>query len=135
MRLSRATAYALHALAHIARTAGQQPGRLVTSAAVARAQGLPEPFTLKVLKPLVSTALLRSAPGAGGGYRLARPARGITVLQVVEAIDGPVTSSVPDDFAPAKDRLDRRLAAVCREAAELVRGRLGKVRLADLLKG
>jgi hypothetical protein len=54
---------------------------------------------------------------------------------VVEAIDGPVTSSVPTGFAPAKDRLDKRLAEVCQQAADMVRRRLGKVRLADLVKG
>jgi Rrf2 family protein len=132
MKLSRASAYALHALAHMAKL---PPERLVPSHVVAQAQGIPERFLLKVLKPLVSAALLRSVRGPNGGYRLARPAKDIILLEVVEAIDGPVRGEVPTGFAPAKDRLDKRLAEVCQGAAELVRGRLGKVRLADLVKG
>jgi Rrf2 family protein len=132
MKLSHSSAYALHALAHIAKL---PPDRLAPSHVVAQAQGIPEPFLLKVLKPLVSAGLLRSARGLNGGYRLARPAKAITLLEVVEAVDGPVCSSVPADFAPAKDRLDRRLAEVCQQAADLVRQRLGRVKLSDLVKG
>jgi Rrf2 family protein len=132
MRLSRAASYAVHALVHIAR---QPPERFVPCRAVVREHGFPETYLRKVLEHLAFAGMPRSAPGPDGGYRLARPVREVTVLEVVEAIDGPVTSSVPNDFAPATDGLDKRLAEVCREAAELVRGRLGRVRLADLLKG
>jgi Rrf2 family protein len=132
VNLSRSSAYALHALVYIAR---QPPDQFAASHVVARAQGIPERFLLKVLKPLVSAGLLRSVRGPNGGYCLARPTREITLLEVVEAVDGPVRSEVPAGFAPAKDRLDRRLAEVCQQAAELVRERLGKVRLADLVKG
>jgi Rrf2 family protein len=132
MKLSHAAGYAVHALVYIAR---QPPGRFVPCRAVARAHGFPETYLRKVLEHLAFAGLLRSAPGPDGGYRLTRPARDITVLQVVEAIDGPVRSAVPVGFAPAKDRLDKRLAGVCQQATELVRQRLGKVRLADLVKG
>jgi Rrf2 family protein len=131
MKLSRASDYALHALASITK---QDPDRPVPSHVVAQAQGIPERFLLKVLKPLVSAGLLRSVRGPNGGYRLARPAKDITVLQVIEAVDGPIRGSVPTDYATAKDGLDKRLAQVCQQAAEVVREKLGKVKLSELVK-
>jgi DNA-binding IscR family transcriptional regulator len=75
-----------------------------------------------VLGRLVSAGVLQAGAGYGGGYRLARPAMDITLLEVVGAVDGPVRGEVPADFAVAKDGLDRRLARVCSGAAEVVRG-------------
>jgi Rrf2 family protein len=132
MKLSHAAAYALHALAHIA---GEDPDRLVPSYVIAGAEGLPENFLLKVLRPLASAGLLRSVKGPNGGFRLARPAKDITLLEVVEAVDGPIRGEVPLSGTKGAGRLDARLAEVCDEAARVVRERLGKVRLAELVKG
>src|SRR5947209_17389598 len=78
MKLSRASSYALHAVAFMA---GRKDNtRPVASHNIAAARGIPERFLLKVLKPLVSARLLFSVKGPNGGYRLARPADQITVL-------------------------------------------------------
>jgi Rrf2 family protein len=131
MKLSRASDYALHALAHLSR---QDPGRLVASHVVAGALGLPEKFLLKVLKPLVSAGVLRSARGPNGGYGLARPAKDVSVLEVVEAVDGPIRGSAPLTGTKGAAGLDARLEAVCAEAAEAIRATLGQVRVAGLVK-
>jgi Rrf2 family protein len=132
MKLPRAASYALHALAHIAR---QPPGRPVAAHAIAAAGGAPRQFLVKALTRLVAADILRTLKGPHGGYRLARPLKVITLLEVIEAVDGPVRGEVPSGFATAKDGLDKRLARVCEGAAGLVRGRLGKVRLSGLVKG
>jgi Rrf2 family protein len=106
----------------------------VPSHIVAEAQGIPERFLLKVLKPLVSAGLLRSVKGPNGGYRLARSARDITLLEVVEAVDGPIQGSAPLSDTRGAERLDVRLSEVCRQAAGVVRERFGKVRLSELVK-
>jgi Rrf2 family protein len=130
MKLTHACGYAVRAVAYLAR---QKENRLVTSRHIAQAQGLPERFLVKVLKPLVSARLLLSLRGPNGGYRLARPAAGITLLEIVEAVDGPIRAQVPALAAKASNRLDRRLEAVAQAAADLMRRRLGKVRVADLI--
>jgi Rrf2 family protein len=126
MKLTRASSYAVQALAYLAR---EGAGRPVPSHVAARAQGSPARFLLKVLKPLVDSGVLRSLRGPDGGYRLARPAKDITLLEIVEAVDGPVRGD-----APPVGRLDRRLQAACDEAAALVRQRLARVTLAELAK-
>jgi len=79
----------------------------------------------------VTAGLLRSAPGPGGGYRLARPAARVTLLEVVEAVDGPIRREAPLAQA-AWAGFDSRLGAVCGGVAGLVRRRLAAVRLSGL---
>jgi Rrf2 family protein len=129
MKLSRACGYALRALVYLARRDGAGP---VPAVQIAEAEGLPERFLGKVLKPLVSSQVLLSLRGPNGGYRLARPARGITLLEVVEAVDGPVRGETPRWAAAAGGKLNTRLQRVCEAGAEEVRGRLRKVSLASL---
>jgi Rrf2 family protein len=128
MNLSRASSYALHAVAHMAAVGEDRP---LASHHIAEARGIPERYILKVLHPLVSAQILRSVKGPNGGYRLARPAAKITMLEVVEAVDGPVRGQA-DFVGEGKDGLDPRLGAICDQASDQVRRHLGKVRISDL---
>jgi Rrf2 family protein len=127
MKLSYASAYTLQALIHLA---GQEGNPVVASEHAAAARGIPESFLHKLLRPLVAAGILHSLRGPGGGYRLARPAKAIMLLEVVEAVDGPIRGLVPE--IAGGERLNRRLADVCDAAAEATREELTKVRLADL---
>jgi Rrf2 family protein len=131
MKLTSTSTYAVHALTHLA-AAGADCR--VASHVIARARGIPELFLLKVLRPLVSTQLVRSATGRSGGYRLAKPAARISLLEVVEAVEGPIRGEAPV-VSQAGDGLHARLQEVCEEVAGLVRRRLGRVRLSDLAGG
>ena len=132
MKLTRASSYALHAVAFMAT---QKHDRPVASHNIAQAPGIPERFLLKVLKPLVSARVLLSIKGPNGGYRLARPATKITMLEVVEAVDGPIRGLAPlaQEAGHHGGGLDPRLEAICDQAALLLRRRLGKVRVSDLI--
>jgi Rrf2 family protein len=55
---------------------------------IAREEDLPQPFLSKILKILSSRNILHSVRGPGGGFRLARSADEISLLDIVEAIDG-----------------------------------------------
>jgi Rrf2 family protein len=129
MKMSCACSYALRALVFLAR---QDGGGLVPSGQIAEAEGLPERFLGKVLKPLVSSMVLLSLRGPNGGYCLARPAKGITMLDVVEAVDGPVRGETPRWAATTGRKLNARLQEVYDAGAEVVRRRLRKVSVADL---
>lgn len=92
MQLTRAVVYAARALAYLA---GRPPAEVVASHAIAAATGTPARFLARILTPLVTARLLLAAKGPGGGYLLARPAGEITLLDVVEAVEGPVRGDVP----------------------------------------
>jgi Rrf2 family protein len=128
MRLTHASSYAVHALAHLAAVG---PDRWVHSYDIARGRGIPERFILKVLRPLVTSRLVRSRKGLHGGFRLAKPAASIALLEVVEAVEGPLRGETPV-WGPDQGGLDARLREVCEEVVGLVRRRLGRVRLSDL---
>jgi Rrf2 family protein len=129
MKLSSACVHALHALTYLARNPQDGP---VTSQAVAAAVGLSASFLNKVPGDLTSSGLIRSERDKGGGYRLARPARSITLLDVVEAVDQPVRGEAPTVGVGEGRRLDGRLQEVCDRVAETVRRRLRGVSLANL---
>jgi Rrf2 family protein len=131
MKLTRASDYALGALVHLAR-AGL--GRPLASHEIADAHHIPERFLVKVLRPLVSAGVLRSVKGPGGGYRLGRPPKDVSLLEIVEAVDGPIRGEAPEVGQGGAAAFDRRLRDVCGEAAGLVRARLGAVSLADLAR-
>lgn len=56
---------------------------------------MPERFLLQVLRTLVNEGLLKSTRGVDGGYRLAKPASQISLLDIVEAVDGPIQPELP----------------------------------------
>jgi len=78
--------YAVVALAELARSAG----RPVPTAAVAERKDMPVQFLEQLFATLRRAGLLQSQRGVKGGYTLARPADEITVLEVVQALDGKV---------------------------------------------
>lgn len=128
MKLTRASTYALHAVVYMA---GQKKGQPIASHLIARKKGIPERFLLKVLKPLVSARVLSSVKGPNGGYHLARAPGDITLLDVIEAVDGPIIGHAP---AGQQDSafLNRRLEHICNQTAEQVRKQLSKIRVSEL---
>ena len=129
MKLTRASSYALYAVVHMANQKSNQP---TPSHLVARARKIPERFLLKVLKPLVSARVLHSVKGPNGGYRLARPASQITLLDIVEAVDGPLQGHAPLSENQGSHPLNRKLEAICKQGTDLERRQLERVRLSDL---
>src|ERR1700719_4292877 len=128
MKLTRASSYAIHALVFMA---VQKENRPTASHTIARARGVPERFLLKVLKPLVAARVLHSIKGPNGGYRLARSPNDISLLEVLEAIDGPIQGQ-PSFTEEKNGALNDKLSHICQGAAEQMRKHLQKVRLSEL---
>jgi len=130
VRLTRASSSALHAVEFMA---AQKHDRPIASHHIADARHIPERFLLKVLKPLVSARVLLSVKGPHGGYRLARPASKITMLEVVEAVDGPIRGQAPLAEDNGHQALDPRLESICNRVAVQMRRQLEKIHISDLL--
>jgi Rrf2 family protein len=132
MKLTRASSYALHAAAYMAQQKKEAP---IASHKIAEQRGIPERFLLKVLKPLVSARVLLSIKGPNGGYRLARPPGDISVLEIIEAVDGPIRGQSPLDGGNSNGaNLNNKLENVCNQVADQVRKQLDKVKLSELVK-
>jgi len=88
MIFSSPTEYAIRGLSEMVIRGDDQ--RIMLDELVA-GTNLPRDFMAKVFQRLVHAGLLRSAKGRGGGFSLARPPDQITMMQIVEAIEGPQT--------------------------------------------
>jgi FeS assembly SUF system regulator len=86
IRLSRLTDYAIVVMAELART----PGQLQAAANLAQTTGIPEPTVAKVMKILTRTGVVESARGVNGGYIVYRGPAEIKIVELVEALNGPV---------------------------------------------
>jgi Rrf2 family protein len=131
MKLSPASSYALHAVVYLA---ARRSDSLVGSQDIARLLGITENRLVRILKSLVSTRILWSLRGRGGGYRLARPASQVSVLEIIEGIDGPMRGAVPSLAPPGYEAIERRLEVICEQVAEWTRNVLAKISIADLLE-
>ena len=86
MQITRQADYAVRAVLHLARS-GEV--RTATSA-IAEEQRIPPSFLAKIVSQLSIAGLLHTSRGARGGVTLARDPKEITLLEVIEAIDGPI---------------------------------------------
>jgi Rrf2 family transcriptional regulator, cysteine metabolism repressor len=96
--------YAVLALAELGRTAGSEP---VPIGELARKRDVPVQF-LAVLR---RAGIISSQRGVKGGYRFAREPSTVTVLEVVELLDGPLGRDSVGVFADASEAARRVLAA------------------------
>ncbi|MEV4896766.1 Rrf2 family transcriptional regulator [Nonomuraea sp. NPDC055795] len=138
MRLPVSTEWVLHCATTLAQL---EPGASASTTQLAQYFDLPVPYLAKQLKALVKAGLLSASTGPRGGFRLARAAAEITLLQVVEAVDG--TSSPYEcreirqrgrgALPPEECRAPCVLAVKMAEAHQAWRRTLAATTLADIL--
>jgi len=88
LQLTRGAEYGLRAMMYLARV---PEGEVASLREIGREQEIPESFLAKILQSLVHAGLAVSQRGAHGGFALARPASDITMRDVIEAVDGPIS--------------------------------------------
>jgi Rrf2 family protein len=87
MQITRQADYAIRAVRYLSKQGSDQ--RIATST-VAREMKIPPSFLAKIISQLSIAGLLNTSRGARGGVSLAREPKEISILDVVEAIDGPI---------------------------------------------
>ena len=87
MKITRQANYAVRAVPHLARI---NNGERTATSTVAQEQHIPPSFLAKIISQLLIAGLLHTSRGAHGGVTLARDPKDITMLEVIEAIDGPI---------------------------------------------
>ena len=131
MRLSSLADYAVVMMSSVARHCGQSR---LNAAQLAEETGIPVPTVQKLVSRLSAAGLLRSVRGAGGGFKLARPAATVSLADIIEAIEGPIAMTSCVDTG----KHDCGLEGSCRVQAhwpvvnQAVRGALAGVNLNSL---
>jgi FeS assembly SUF system regulator len=100
--LSKLADYGVIVATHLA----AQPERQINAPVLATETRLPQATVAKVLKSLAHAGIVSALRGASGGYRLARPAREISVAEVVAAIDGEIGMTQCAIHEPHCERTD-----------------------------
>ena len=85
MKVSQATAYALHAMMYMVRHITQLPA---TTGTIAKAEGIPAGYLAKIFRRLVKARLVKSVRGRKRGYVFARPPEEISLLELFEVVEG-----------------------------------------------
>lgn len=129
MKLSRTILYALQATLHLAEAGPETP---IPCSRLAQQGAMPERFLLQILRNLVTHGLLRSTRGVEGGYSLQRSPEEITLLDLIEAIDGPLVPTLPREEGMPPETLEKLQNAI-QKVNDHLREDLGNIRLADLM--
>ena len=86
LRVTKLTDYASVVMTVLA----TRPDEVLSATELAEAAGLEPPTVSKLLKPLAQAGLVEGLRGVRGGYRLTRPATEISLIEIVEAMEGPL---------------------------------------------
>lgn len=93
---------------------------------------MPERFLLQILRNLVTHGILRSTRGVDGGYALVRPADQISLLEVIEAIEGPYDASLTVEGLTEDSQ--EKLREALSQVTATTRHQLEAIKLSQLLK-
>ncbi len=131
MRLSRAADHVVLATAHLA---GADDDRFLHVTEIAGGCGISAGQLTKLCGQLVRARVLISERRPAGGFALAKPASQTTLLEIIEAVQGPIDSSLPlVNPGAGQKHVRARLEAICQDIADARRKRLAKAVIADLV--
>ncbi|MCD4672340.1 MAG: Rrf2 family transcriptional regulator [Anaerolineaceae bacterium] len=87
MQITKQADYAMRAILYLA---SLEPGKRAATSFIAKEEHIPPSFLAKIVSQLSIAGLINTSRGARGGVSLSRSAADISILEVVEAIDGPI---------------------------------------------
>ena len=131
LQLTHGSDYAIRAMMYLA---SRPVGELSSLCVVSRLQNIPQSFLAKIFQNLVHAGLVVSKQGACGGFALARPGSQITVAEVIQAIDGPLSLNRCVTWPETCERSERcSMHPVWLRAQERMLDVLDEVTFADLV--
>ncbi len=94
---------------------------------------MPERFLLQILRNLVTHGILRSTRGVDGGYSLVRSPDEVSLLEVIEAIEGPLNTGEPVTEGMSEES-QQRLQGALQQVTDTSRRQLEAIKLSQLLE-
>lgn len=128
MKLSMAAELAVRGIMVLADSYGQGP---VPLDEICRRRKLPRQYLAKIFAMLARADLVDPVRGKGGGHVLARSPKDITLLEVIEAVEGPLAMNLCQHTPPKCNLVDCPIRPVWAEIQEDIRSILGSKTLAD----
>jgi len=136
VNISTATDYGMQSLLYLAGLYERDKNGLATTKEIAESQNLPEKYLEAILRKLRQAGVIKSQRGSGGGYKLARLPKDISVADVIRILDGPLASihgERPEDIKYKST--SKNLATVWIATRVALREVLEEVSLAQILTG
>ena len=131
MKLSTRGKYGLYAMVYLAQHDGEGPQSLKAIAEL----GLPDPYLEQLLGSLRRAGLVKTVRGAQGGYQLSKPPNAVTVRDIIEAMEGPLSLSEcvgePEHTCPRGGNC--RAKGVWEYLTDKINGLLDGITLTDML--
>lgn len=130
MRISRSTGYGLLAVGYIAKRPEQ---KIVLSQSISKEYDIPLEYLLKILQQMVRANILRSKRGPRGGFSLSKPINKITMLEIIEAIEGPLLSSLNLIEQAGKEKFCVKCEKVYEKALNQAKNVFDKTKVSELI--
>jgi Rrf2 family protein len=131
MNLSKSVTYGMIAVGHIAK---QPVGRWVPCEEFVQKFDMPNEFLQKIMNQYVRAGILLAKRGPLGGFSLAKPAKEISLLEIIEAVEEPLRSSYGIAEQVKKQIIALNMDEICNKAADQGMAILKKAKLSDLVK-
>jgi len=131
MSTGYATGYALLAAGYLAK---HQEQKIVLSQDISKEYNIPLEYLLKILNNLVRANVLRSKRGPHGGFSLARPPKKINLLQIIEAVEGPMNSNLNLEVNAKGEKLCKEIERTYEKAIAQAKNVFKNMALSDLVK-
>lgn len=128
MKLSRTVSYAVQATMRLAEAESARP---VPCSKLAAEGKMPERFLLQILRHLVTHGILQSTRGVEGGYMLVRSPDKVSLLDILEAIEGPLDTTLPEGVNVPPEQGAKLREALSR-VGQAARDEMAAIKLSDL---
>jgi len=128
MKLSQAAELAVRGIQVLGQRYGDKP---VPLDAICEARELPKQYMVKIFSLLARADLVTPVRGKHGGYLLSREPKDITLLEIIEAVEGPMAVNRCQENPPKCDNEDCPVRPVWEDIQQVLRKKLADVTLAD----
>lgn len=129
MQVTKAAEYAVLSALYLAKV-----GEICDIGEIAESQKLSFPFTAKTLQKLAHAGILEAKRGRDGGYYLAKPAKKINLLEIIQAVEGPIAISDCLKGDTSCDAENCQLEPVWGQVQRIILEKLGSITLEDILR-
>jgi Rrf2 family protein len=131
MNLNKSVTYGMIAMGYIAKNTD---GHSIPSEEIAKEFDIPNEFLVKIMSQLAHAGLLRSKRGPQGGFSLAKPAKEISLLDIIEGVEGLANKFDGIVQQAKKQKFALNMDEICTKATDQATAILKKAKLSDLVK-